>query len=179
MKRGAMRALAWLLLLGGGTLSAQALYPLAKGWLAMQLIADAYAKNPGSRPWPNADFRAVARLTVPRLEIDQIVLDQASPRVLAFGPGLAHRNRHTGPIISAHRDTHFRWIGQLQRGDTLFFEQAGNIQRYRVAVFSVVDSNHQRMALPSTDTLLLTTCWPLDALTAGGSMRFVVTAVAM
>ena len=179
MKGHALRGLAWLLLLSGGLLSAQALYPLAKGRLAMRLIADAYEHSPGSRPWPKADFRGVARLQVPRLYVNQIVLDQATPRVLAFGPGLVHRNRHAGPIISAHRDTHFNWIGRLQQGDELLWEQGGRVHRYRIAAFRVVDSDQQRIALPDTDTLLLTTCWPLDALTAGGSMRYVVTAIAM
>lgn len=174
-----MRRLAGVLLIAGIVVSVQALYPIGKGWLAMQLIADAYARQPGSRPWPDADFRGVARLQVPRLGVDQIVLDQASPRVLAFGPGLAHHDPHAGPIISAHRDTHFDWISGLQQGDELLWEQGGNTRRYRIAAFRVVDSEQQRIALPDHDTLLLTTCWPLDALTAGGSMRYVVTAVAM
>ncbi len=174
-----LRGLAGLLMVAGLAVSAQSLYPLAKGWLAMQLIADAYASSPGSRPWPGADFRGVARLQVPRLDVDQIVLDQASPRALAFGPGLAHRDPHAGPIVSAHRDTHFRWIGNLQQGDELLWEQAGTQRRYRIVAFRVVDSDRQRVALPDADTLLLTTCWPLDALTAGGSLRYVVTAVAM
>jgi sortase A len=179
MKRSPARILAGLLLIGGSLLCAQATYPLAKGWLAMRLIADAYAKAPGSRPWPDADFRGVARIQVPRLAVDQIVLDQASPRALAFGPGLTHRDPQHGPVVSAHRDTHFRWMGNLQQGDELLWEQAGSTRRYRVAAFRVVDSKQQRIALPDTDTLLLTTCWPLDALSAGGSMRYVVTAIAM
>ncbi len=179
MRRSPARILAGLLLISGGLLCAQALYPVGKGWLAMRLIADAYAQSPGGRPWPDADFRGVARLQVPRLDVDQIVLDQASPRVLAFGPGLTHRDPQFGPVVSAHRDTHFRWVGNLQQGDELLWEQAGDTRRYRVAAFRVVDSRQQRIALPDRDTLLLTTCWPLDVLSAGGSMRYVVTAIAM
>jgi sortase A len=179
MKRSPARALAALLLIGGGLLCAQALYPVTKGWVAMRLIADAYAEAPGSRPWPDADFRGVARLTVPRLDVEQIVLDQASPRVLAFGPGLTHRDPQFGPVISAHRDTHFRWIAKVRQGDELLWEQGGSTRRFRVAAFHVVDSRQQRIALPDRDSLLLTTCWPLDALSAGGSMRYVVTAIAM
>jgi sortase A len=179
MKRRAARLLGWLLLTGGSLMSVQALYPLGKGWFAMRLIEDAYARQPGSRPWPQADFRGVARLAVPRLGIDQVVLDQTTPRALAFGPGLAHRRRGAGPIVSGHRDTHFRWVAGLERGDELFYEQAGTRRRYRIAAFRVVDGERQRLALPDADTLLLTTCWPLDALAAGGSLRYVVTAIAM
>lgn len=179
MKRMPARILAGLLLLGGGLLCAQALFPLAKGRLAMHLIAHAYAHSPGSRPWPEADFRGVARLRVPRLDVDQIVLDQVSPRVLAFGPGLTHRDPNYGPVLSAHRDTHFRWIGDVQQGEELLWEQGGRTLRYRVAAFAVVDSKQQHIRLPNPDTLLLTTCWPLDAFSAGGSMRYVVTAIAM
>lgn len=179
MKRPVLGVVAWALLLTGAAVTAQSLYLPAKGWLAMQLIADAYARAPGSRPWPQADFRAVARLRVPRLALDQIVLDQASPRALAFGPGLVRRQPGAGPIVSAHRDTHFSWIGRLRRGDELHWEQGGVARRYRVASFAVVNSAEHALAAVPDDILVLTTCWPLDAITAGGDLRYVITAVAM
>jgi sortase A len=179
MRRPVLVAAAWALLLTGAAVTAQSLYLPAKGWLAMQLIADAYARAPGSRPWPQADFRAVARLQVARLGVDQIVLDQASPRALAFGPGLLRRPHRSGPIISAHRDTHFNWVGALQRGDEVHWEQGGDHRRYRVASFAVVNSAEHALASVAEDILVLTTCWPLDARTAGGDLRYVITAVAM
>ncbi len=179
MKRPLLRTVAWLLLIAGASVSAQAMHVPAKGWLAMRLIDDAYVRSPGSRPWPQADFRAVGRLQMPRLQVDQIVLDQASPRALAFGPGLSHRVPSAGPVISAHRDTHFRWVGLLNRGDELLWEQGGQQRRYRVARFDVVNSAEHALAAPPADVLLLVTCWPLDALTAGGDQRYVISAIAM
>lgn len=179
MKRPVLGTAAWLLLIIGATVSAQAMYVPAKGWLAMRMIDDAYTRAPGSRPWPQADFRAVGRLQMPRAGVSQIVLDQASPRALAFGPGLSHRVPGAGPVISAHRDTHFRWVGQLNRGDELLWEQGGQQRRYRVARLAVVDSAEHALGAPPADVLVLVTCWPLDALTAGGDQRYVITAVEM
>ena len=97
----------WLRRVGGVLLvaalvqAAVAVYPLAKGALAMQLIARSYARAPGARPWSGADFRVVARLEAPRLRVEQHLLDSMSARALAFGPGLAPSAPGQGLIASA------------------------------------------------------------------------------
>ena len=64
----------------------------AKAWLAQGLLQRAWAATLSGtaavRPWPWADTHPVARLQVPALGVDQIVLADASGRTLAFGPGL-------------------------------------------------------------------------------------------
>jgi len=62
-----------------------------KAKLAQVLLQRAWAVSlAGQRdvkPWPWADTWPVARLVVPSLGIDQIVLAGAHGRTLAFGPG--------------------------------------------------------------------------------------------
>lgn len=177
MNQRLMRALACLLALAGIVQIGVGLYPWAKGQLAMQLIERSYLDAPGSRPWPGADFRVVARLDAPRLGVRQYVLDDASARTLAFGPGLTQRGDDAGIVLSAHRDSHFDWLQQLQRGDVVQFTRDGHEQRFEVVSLDVVDRRVVALKAPSAGAMVLTTCWPFDALTAGGDLRYVVTAV--
>jgi sortase A len=178
MPRHRLRAVALLLAICALAQIASALYPLAKGALAMRLIARSYALAPGARPWPGADFHVVARLQSERLGITQYVLDQASARALAFGPGLVQRDHRSGSILSGHRDSHFSWLRDLRIGDRLVLDHNGHTERYRVHARQVVDRRRQALAVPAANILQLTTCWPFDALSTGGELRYLVTAVA-
>ena len=63
----------------------------AKAALAQVLLARAWAQSDHGRriqrPWPWADMAPIARLSVPRLHQDLIVLDGDNGQALAFGPG--------------------------------------------------------------------------------------------
>lgn len=160
----------------------------AKAAVAQWLLHEAWQASLGDgrahRPWPWADTHPVARLQVPHLAIDQIVLAGDSPRVLAFGPGWAEASAAPGRVgtlvVSGHRDTHFKWLRELRTGDEIAVESVTGQRRYRVTGSQVVDSRRQRLALDEdTARLQLVTCWPFDAVTAGGPLRYVVSAVAL
>ena len=97
---------------------AQGLYIPAKAVVAQQLLQLAWERAQdgarAARSWPWADTPPVARLIVPELDIDQIVLEGASGRTLAFGPGVLPGSVPPGDaghiVISGHRDTHFRFL---------------------------------------------------------------------
>lgn len=190
--------LARLLVLLGLVLVAQALWMPLKAVLAQSLLRRAYDQAPGqARPWRWADFAAVAELRVPRLDLRQLVLDQASPRALAFGPGLqiglAGRDpRGQRLVLAGHRDSHFAWLAKLRTGDEVLLavpqwepsEAAGAVVevRYRVVQTQVFDARRVGLATRTADSdgageLLLTTCWPFDALVAGGPLRYAVRAL--
>jgi sortase A len=96
----------------------------AKAWLAQQLIerawAEAMASGKPAPPWPWADTTPVARLVVPSLGVDEIVLEHATGRSLAFGPGHLDGSAMPGDaglaIVSGHRDTSFRFLADLKIG---------------------------------------------------------------
>jgi sortase A len=121
-------------------------------------------------------------LLVPRHGIDQIILADASGRSLAFGPGQLSGSARPGEpgtiVVSGHRDTHFQFLQQLQEHDFLYMEwPTGHRTSYTVQELSVMDSRHTR--LPHHDDaeeLILTTCFPFDALVPGGPLRYVVRA---
>jgi len=162
-----------------------------KAWVAQELIArawdEALAESGTTRaappPWPWADTRPVARLEVPALDVDEIVLAGASGRTLAFGPG--HLDGTAAPgtpglsVVSGHRDTHFRFLEDVQLGALIRVERPdGTWQDYRVTQTRVVNTETTRIAQTATGRprLLLTTCYPFDAIVPGGPLRYVVLA---
>ena len=184
-RRGVQAVVA--LLLGLGTWQvASAGWIHAKALLAQQLIAsaweDAHAGGPARRPWPGADMRPVARLTVPSRGVDLYVLDNASLRALAFGPahvgGTAAPGSHGNSVLVAHRDTHFRFLERVEMGDEVVVQAAqGRKIRYRVSEVTVMDKNEARlMDEPGAPQLTLITCYPFDAVRPGTSLRYVVVA---
>src|SRR5213075_555455 len=125
----------------------------AKAIVAQHLIAsawnDARAGRVARRPWPWADMRPVARLTVPAHRVELFVLDNASNRALAFGPahvsGTAVPGSAGNAVIVAHRDTHFAFLRDLREDDEIDVETARGAARYRVREISIVDRSETRV----------------------------------
>ena len=175
-----------LLLLIGVWHAGHAVWIHAKAQLAQVLLHRAWARTlDGERdvkPWPWADTWPVARLRVPALGVDLIVLDGVSGRTLAFGPGHASGSPRPGmagtAIISGHRDTHFRFLAALTPGDEIVVEMPNRRPaRFRVTETAVVDSRVAVIRAADGPALALLTCYPFDALRAGGPLRWVVTAL--
>lgn len=181
----ARRWLGRTLLAAAMMIAANAAWLPAKAALAQQLLhsswQSAQADGGVHRPWPWADTHAVARLTMPRLGVSQVVLAGDSGRPLAFGPGWAESSAAPGSgtgttIISGHRDTHFTWLRDLRRGDALTLETPQGPREFTVAAMQVVDSRLHRIATGDDGgPLVLVTCWPFDATAPRGPMRYVVT----
>ena len=165
--------------------SFDALWIPVKAELAQHLLERAWlrtlAGEPDAKPWPWADTRAIAILEVPRLGLREIVLEGSSGRNLAFGPALLNTTQieHASDrILSGHRDTHFRFLKEIKTGDLLRLHTATEIRDYRVSFQEAVDSRRQQLVIDnSIDRLTLLTCYPFEATTAGGPLRWVVTAL--
>lgn len=169
-----------LWLVGNGT------YIHAKAVLAQLLLETAWTKTLHGeqevKPWPWADTWPVARLSAPRLGINHIVLAGANGATLAFGPGHLFNSSHPGEegnvVISGHRDTHFAFLEELRNGDSLLLE-THDLQRrhYIVSKLMVVNKDtHPTIPATNKDQLMLITCYPFNALRAGGPLRYVVIA---
>ena len=174
-----------LLALGFWNLGQGAYIP-AKAWLAQELMQRAWlrvtAGEDRAAPWPWADTWPVARLTVKSQGVDLIVLAGGSGRTLAFGPGHLGASALPGEIgnsiIAGHRDTHFAFLRDLAVGELVGVETTrGQGHLYEVVSVDIVDSRTGSLALDTQQSLLsLVTCYPFDALEAGGPLRYVVTA---
>lgn len=161
----------------------------AKAQLAQLMIRRAWRQESAgagdTRPWPWADTHPVARLLVPARGVDTFVLAGASGRTLAFGPGHLDGTPTPGArgnaVISGHRDTHFAFLQRLERGDLVWVERRdGRRRRFVVAGTRIVDQRDVGVVADVGDTrLTLVTCYPFDAVRAGGPLRYVVTALAV
>mgnify|MGYP001820551326 CR=1 FL=1 len=162
-----------------------ALWIPVKAELAQHLLERAWlrtlAGETDAKPWPWADTRAIAILEVPRLGLREVVLVGNSGRNLAFGPTLiktAGSGQPADRILSGHRDTHFKFLRKLKTGDLLRLRTSTETRDYRVSWQEVVDSRTQQLVIDnSIDRLTLLTCYPFDAPSTGGPLRWVVTAV--
>jgi len=134
------------------------------------------------QPWPWADHWPVAKLKLPRAKSELIVLSGDSGSSLAFAPGWNTISAKPGEqgvaVISGHRDTHFNILKDTEIGDSIeVVTPQGETVNYQVETIEVVNS---RVATINTEqpgqTLMLVTCYPFDAVVAGGPLRYVVTA---
>ena len=166
-----------LLALIGLILFGQGAYIHAKALLAQVLLERAFEKTVATgretKPWSWADTWPVARIEVKRLHARTIVLAGSSGQALAFGPGHVERTPDAGErgvaVYSAHRDTHFAFLKNVVVGDEINVTRSDGKQfDYRVDATTVVRFDSSGID-PLTDghRLVLSTCWPFNALTQG------------
>ena len=188
-------ALAWFVAGACGLAGAGMVHTKAR--VAQWLVAHSWDAGVSSgealSPWPWSDTRVVARLEVPALKASSYVFDSDSPAALAFGPGwsllgvpgrespqlsagMGSEEMGGALVISAHRDTHFEFLGALEAGMSLRLATVqGFVGQWRVDRAYVVDSRRGRLGFRvATGDLLLVTCYPLDALVPGGPLRLLV-----
>jgi sortase A len=164
-------ALVGILLFGDGA------YIHAKAWLAQVLLERAFAQSIATgqpiKPWSWADTWPVARIEVKRIGAHAIVLAGSSGQALAFGPGHVEQTADAGErgvaVYSAHRDTHFRFLKNVSIGDEIDVTRSdGKRFRYRADHSAVVRFDASGIDLATKGyELVLSTCWPFDALTPG------------
>lgn len=181
-------ALSWLAAAAAIASLASACAIVAKAEVGQALLAVAWARaqagGAAPAPWPWADTRPVAKLYAPAQDAEVLVLAGASGRTLAWGPGwldgTARPGERGNAVVSAHRDTHFRFLARASIGDLLVVERPDGVRvAYRIVATRIADAAH--LAIPrdaDVATLTLVTCWPFDAIAPGGPLRYVVVAEA-
>ena len=173
-------ALIGLILFGDGA------YIHAKAWLAQVLLERAFDRSVATgqavKPWSWADTWPVARIEVKRIGASAIALEGASGQALAFGPGHIQQTVDAGErgvaVYAAHRDTHFRFLRNVAMGDVIeITRRDGKHFRYRADSSAVVRFDASGID-PATQgfELVLTTCWPFDAVTSGPE-RYILHAI--
>lgn len=177
---------ALLLAIASAIYLGQGAYIYAKARLAQLLIEHAWqralAGEAAPKPWPWADTWPVARLEAPEQGVSLFVLSGSSGRTLAFGPG--HQAGTPAPgergnsVIGGHRDTHLGFLERMTLGDSIRIQRADGVRVfYRVTQLDVLDRRDTWVTRNDGRTrLTLITCWPFDALRAGGAERYVVIA---
>jgi sortase A len=189
--RRALAATGLALTLAGALLAGRALYLHAKGALAHALIRRAWQRTidtgRATRPWPWADTVPIARLRIPSAGVDAIVLEGASPRVLAFGPARMMNGAAPGEpgnlVLAGHRTTDFLPLQKVAGDDVMVLEWLGRdgrlrSRRYRVDGLEVKQPQDTSALQPTLeDRLTLVTCYPFGR-SPRSPLRYVVRAIA-
>jgi len=107
----------------------------------------------------------VTRLSIPSIDMDAIVVEGTSYRQLAIAPG--HMTETPAPgengnsVMTALRDTFFRHIYELKKGDQITVRRGGKSFQYEVDRKYVVKPSDVSVLRPTTDAqLTLITCYP-------------------
>ena len=161
-------------------------YIYAKAEIGQWLIARAWElsleRQEPVKPWSWADTHPVGRLRVPGLGIDQYVLAGATGRTMAFGPGHHDESVYPGEpgdsVLLGHRDTHFAFLGKLEPGDGLQFQdETGTWHAFEVETAVIMNDQEEKLLLGGEKPrVFLVTCYPFHAIVPGGPLRYVVEA---
>ena len=125
---------------------------------------------PAAKPIP-ATEQAVARLEIPRMGLNRIVVEGATADALTKGPGHFPETPLPGQLgnaaIAGHRTTHlhpFFDIDKLQPGDEIIVTTLNGRYVYHVTGTDVVAPEDYAAVIPTTDvtkaTLTLVSCTP-------------------
>jgi LPXTG-site transpeptidase (sortase) family protein len=134
---------------------------LAREWKRQQ-----EALPPEVRP-ARADTHGdgLTRLSVPKIDLDSVVVEGTTRRALLLGPG--HMTETPAPgatgnsVITGHRDTFFRHLHELEKGDTVLVQREGKTFHYQVTGKKIVDADDVSVIRPVKDSeLTLITCYP-------------------
>jgi len=191
--------LSWLLLAGGGYLawrgasdyyeSVNSQRVEALNWENQNTEQTSSDVSPVS---PRADFhrvkainakqyspgQSVAKLSIPRLSTVLYVLEGTDDNELKRGPGHLEGTVMPGKagncVIAGHRDTHFRVLKDIARGDEIVVQSRQGTYRYKVTGTSVVSPDNTDSLQPTSNAVLnLITCFPFNFV-GSAPRRFVV-----
>jgi sortase A len=185
MKRPCLAVVTAILMTWGVWQLGQGSWIYAKAELAQYLLRRAWERTlrgeAEAKPWPWADTWPMARLHMSKYGIDLILLEGASGRTLAFGPGHVSSSALPGKpgtvIFSGHRDTHFHFLARVAPGDEMIIEGAKKQRhRYQVIRTDIVDARKATIAASPEAVLVLVTCYPFDTMVPAGPLRYIVTA---
>jgi sortase A len=123
---------------------------------------------------------AVAKLIIPRLDTELYVVEGDGPNELRRGPGhlmgTAMPGQDGNCVIAGHRDTHFRPLKDIHKGDEIVLDTQNGQYVYRVQSTEVISPENTAPLRPTTDAELnLITCYPFYYV-GSAPKRFVVQA---
>jgi LPXTG-site transpeptidase (sortase) family protein len=122
---------------------------------------------------------AVARLVIPKIDLDEIVIEGVDNDALNVGPGHLPGSVLPGvrgnAIVSAHRDRHFNHFDLLNVGDTVLTDSRAGRTKWVIVSQRIVDKDSPALFATRDTTLTLTTCWPIRFIGSAPS-RLIVTA---
>lgn len=120
-------------------------------------------EQPTSHEW--ADGAVIGRLAIPRLALSTVVVEGAGDRELELAAGHIRGTAWPGEkgnaAIAGHRDTFFRPLRLVRKGDEITVTTLTGEYEYRVVSTEIVEPDDVQVLYPTkAETLTLVTCYP-------------------
>lgn len=137
-------------------------------WQEQHAFAEEWSRQAGTNPAAPVEVNGqsgVARLIIPRLDLQEIVVQGTSYKALKAGPGHLVQTPLPGDpgnsVLAGHRDTFFRKLNDLNLGDSVVVERGGRTYHFVIIGRKIVDPGDVSVLKPSPEpTLTLITCYP-------------------
>ncbi len=112
-----------------------------------------------------SEGNGLTRISVPKIDLESVIVEGTTHKALLLGPGHLKDTPAPGElgnsVISGHRDTFFRHIRELEKGDTLTVQREGKTFTYEVTGKKIVEPDDLSVIRPVKDRqLTLITCYP-------------------
>ena len=156
----------WLLNQGPGTAK-------VRHWISKGLLYTAWVRTQSSgehiKPWPWAKTWPLARLSIPDLGVEHIVVAHASEKSVEFTLGHLESSVPPGEVgnsgLLVRREGYYEFLKSLKPNDLLELESLHSGKwLYRVsAVYVVPKTNTQILASSSNRRLTLISCYPCNS----------------
>lgn len=124
----------------------------------------------------------VGKLTIPKLESELPIIEGTHEDELAQGVGhyggTAYPMQSDQIVLSGHRDTVFRRMGELDIGDIMVVELPYGDFSYKIVETKVVDADDRTIIVPTSpdEVLTVTTCYPFTYVGSAPD-RYIITAL--
>jgi sortase A len=119
-----------------------------------------------SQPSPSqTSSDGLTRISIPKISLQAMVVEGTSRKELLVGLGHLKQTPIPGEdgnaVLTAHRDTFFRHIHELSKGDEVMVQRGGKTYRYEVTGKKIVNPDDVSVLRQSGDKrLTLITCYP-------------------
>jgi sortase A len=112
------------------------------------------------------DGEVVGLLLLPKIDSELAIVEGTDPDELAKGvghyKGSFYPNQGGQIVLSGHRDTVFKRVGELELGDELVMKMPHGEATYEIVNTKIVDANDTSIITlqDEEEELILTTCYP-------------------
>ena len=144
-------------------------------------------KQNNDDPIPPEEFlpdhgETVGLLHIPRLEAELPIVEGTNEDDLEKGVGhyasTAYPFQNDQIVLSGHRDTVFRRMGELEIGDLLTVQVEYGERSYEIVDTKIVDADDRTIIVPTSpdEVLTVTTCYPFSFVGSAPD-RYIITAL--
>ncbi|MFA1821316.1 class D sortase [Virgibacillus oceani] len=125
---------------------------------------------------------AAGILHIPKLEAELPIIEGTHEDELEKGvghyEGTAYPQQNDQIVLSGHRDTVFRDMGELEMGDILTVEVPYGSFSYEIIDTKIVDADDRTIIVPTApdEVLTLSTCYPFNYVGSAPD-RYIITAL--